>query len=124
MKGWDEPQGDLSQKWKGSYTHSAAMQTSQRAPWFSTFSDECSWERGMSFKQCTYEVFSVIHSYLEAASWESILRSLKEVVHYVEPHALVTQIIKKLELLYPMVASFDILMRKFYHLQQNKGEML
>ena len=66
------------------------------------------------FKHWAYEVCSVIPSYSKDTIWESTVSSLKgavvDLVHYLRPHAQMTQIIKKVELVYGTVVSFDILM--------------
>ena len=43
-------------------------------------------------------------------------------VQYLGPQVLVSEIINKLELVYGTVVSFDILMQNFYKLQHGKAE--
>ena len=45
-----------------------------------------------------------------------------DLVQYLEPHALVSQIIEKLELVYGTITFFNMLMQNFHHLQQEKTE--
>ena len=47
---------------------------------------------------------------------------MADLVWYLGPHAPVSEILNKLELIYGTVASFDILMQNFYKLQQGKTE--
>ena len=57
---------------------------------------------------------------------EGMVKSLHEtaadLVRYLDPQALVLEIINKLELVYGTTASFDMLMHNFYKLQQGRAE--
>ena len=57
----------------------------------------------------------------EGIVW-SLCRAVADLVQYLSPQTLVTEIINKLELMYGTVASFDILMQNIYTLQQGKTE--
>ena len=66
-----------------------------------------------------------MQSYTEGILREGIVYLLWGAVadlgHYLGPHAPVSEIINKLELLYGTIASFHVLIQKFYKL--HKGEM-
>ena len=66
----------------------------------------------------------MIKSHTESTMWEGMVwflcRAVTDLVQYLGPQALVSEIINKLELLYGSMASFDILMQNFYELQQGK----
>ena len=52
----------------------------------------------------------------------SLCRAAANNVQYLGLQALVLEIINKLELVYDIMASFDILMQNFYKLQQSRTE--
>ena len=69
------------------------------------------------FNQWVFEVSSALTQHPKPALWKSIIHSLHgaaaDLVHYVDPNAPVSQMVNKLELMYGMVASFDILLYNF-----------
>ena len=77
----------------------------------------------VSFEQCVFEVRSVIQNHAVVAivggnSMVFTCRATADLVQYLDPQALVAEIINKLELVYGTVASFDILMQNLYKLHQ------
>ena len=83
-------------------------------------------EGEVSFEQWVFEVKSVMQSQIEATLMEGMVQSLHwavaDLVWYLGPQALVSEIINKLELVYGTMASFDILMQNVYKLQQDRTE--
>ena len=67
-----------------------------------------------------------MQSHKEVTLWEGTVQSLHEAVAnlfcYLGLQALVSEIVSKLVPVYGTVASFDILMQKFYKLQEGKSE--
>ena len=114
-----EPQG------KHSYP-SVTSQVVGKMPKISTLSGDPTQKGEVSFEQWVFEVKSVTQSHNEVTLQEGMLQSLHEatatLVQYLGLQALVSEIINKLELTYGTMASFDILMQKFYKLQQDKAE--
>ena len=72
----------------------------------------------VSFKQWVFEVKGLMQSHTGEALRLVIVHSLwgavADLVWYLGPHAPVSDIINKLELVYGTVASFDVLMQNFY----------
>ena len=72
-----------------------------------------------------YEVKCSRGNYGEVTLWEWITRFLKgkvsDTIQYLGEDASVSIILEKLETVYGAVASYDILMKRFYHLSQDKG---
>ena len=72
----------------------------------------------VSFEQWYHEVQSMKDHYLESVVWESIVGSLKgalaDMASYMGPTACVSDILQNFMVIFRMVASFNILMQKFY----------
>ena len=114
-----EPQHNIS-------CPSIASQVVGKMPKFSTFSEDPTRKGEVSFEQGAFEVRSVMQNHTEVTLWEGIVWSLHrttaDLVQYLGLQALVAEIINKLEHAYGTMVSFDILMQKFYRLQQSKVE--
>ena len=115
-----EPQCDMSYS-------SVASQLVGKTPEFSIFSGDLTQKGEVSFQKWMFEVKCVIQSHTEATLREGIVYSLWEatadLLQYLGLHAPVSHIINKLELLYGIVASFDVLMQNFtnYNREGQKG---
>ena len=80
----------------------------------------------VSFKQWYHEVQSIKDHYPESVVQEGIVRSLKvavaDMAQYMGPTASVTHILQKLAVTSDTMASFDVLMQKFYKVTQGNHE--
>ena len=87
-------------------------------PKINTFSGDPTQKGEVSFKQWILKIRIVMQGHTEVTLQEGMVQSLHgataDFVQYLGTQALVEVIINKLELLYGTVASFDILMPKFY----------
>ena len=74
----------------------------------------------------TQKVQCMKDHYLKLVVQESIVRSLKgavaDMARYMGPTASVSKILQKLTVIFGMVASFDVLMQKFYKVMQGNHE--
>ena len=95
-------------------------------PKISTFIGDPIQKVEVSFEQWVVKVKSVMQSRTEVTLLSGMVQFLCKAVAnlfwYLGLHALVAEIIKKLELVHGTVASFDILMQNVYKLQQDKAE--
>ena len=80
----------------------------------------------VSFKQWNQEVQCRKDHYPKSVVWRSIVRSLKgavvDMTWYMGPTASVSDILRKLMVIFGMVASFDVLMQNFYKVTQGNHE--
>ena len=80
----------------------------------------------VSFEQWYHEVKCVKDHYPESVVWEGIVRSLKgavaDIARYMCSTASVSNILQKLTIIFGMVASFNVLMQKFYKVTQGNHE--
>ena len=107
------------------YENSYLSVTSQivsKMPKFSTFSRDPTQKGEVLFEQWVFEMKSMMQSHKEATLQEGMIqllcRAVANLVQYLGPQALVSEIIIMLELIYGTMVSFDILMLNFYKLQQ------
>ena len=104
-----------------------ASQAVGKMPKFNTFSRDFTQKGEVSIQSNgPFEIRSVMQSHTEATFREGIVQSLcgamADLIWYLDLQALVAEIINKLELVYGIMASFDILMKIFYKLQHGKAE--
>ena len=99
-----------------------------KAPNFSTFSAVWAQNGDISFDHWAFEVCSALANHPKVASRETIVWSLSGVVAnlmwYLSTYAPVFQMVDKLELIFGLVASFDILMQNIYRLQQLRTKQM
>ena len=80
----------------------------------------------VSFEQWNHEVQCVKDHYLELVVQESIVRSLKgvavDMAQYMGPTVSISEILQNLTVIFGTVASFNVLMQKFYKVTQGNHE--
>ena len=96
-------------------------------PRINTFSrDATTGKTKVSFEQWYHKVQCIKDQYPEAVVWESIIRSWKgaaaDMARYVGPTTSLDHILQNLQVIFGMVASFDILMQNFYKVTQGNNE--
>ena len=69
-----------------------------------------------------------MQSHTEAILREGIVDSLwgatADLIQYLGPHAPVSHVLDKVELMFDTIASFDVLMQNFYKLKQGRMERM
>ena len=98
-----------------------------RTPCFSRFFGDTPPNKGeVSFDQWLFEIKSIMDTYSETLLKEGIIQSLKgaaaDIIHYLGPQASGANMLGKLDYVYGIVASFDVLKQSFYRTQLNCGE--
>ena len=96
-------------------------------PRINTFSGEAMpGKTEVSFEQWYHKVQCVKDHYLESVVRESIVQSLKGAVAdmgwYMGPTANVEEVPQKLQVIFRMMASFDVLMQNLYKVTQGNNE--
>ena len=90
--------------------------------------EEAPGKNEVSFEQWLSEVRSVQGLYAEPVFWKAVLKSLKaseaNFVRYMRPKVELEGIISKLETMYGIVASFNVLMQRFYKISQDQNEKI
>ena len=97
-------------------------------PKISTFSgDMAPGKTEVSYEQWSHEVQCIKDHYLGSVVRESIMQSLRgavaDMARYMGPTAGVSKILEKLSLIFGTVASFDVLMQKFYKISQDNEKV-
>ena len=88
-------------------------------PKINTFSgDVTPGKTEVSYRQWNHNVQCIKDHYPESVVWESIMRSLKgeaaDMAQYMGPTASVSNILEKLSVIFGTIASFNVLMQKFF----------
>ena len=97
-------------------------------PKISTFSGKAApGKTEVLYEQWSHEVQCIKDHYPESVVRESIMQSLKgavaDMAHYMGPTAGVSNILKKLSVIFGTVTSFDVLMQNFYKISQGNEKV-